>query len=542
MLNSLLSAKYSSSLLNRNIESSGAYPVYIILLVQIIILSLAMLIDTLLITPTHIPLLSCVVSVGYFCFILYPKTHWRLIAFPFLLFHFIANQPVINNFLHSLYLSIFTLIIIIFLAHLTHKLLRGKESFSLPFIHVVVGFGVLLSLSYQLVYIATVMNPPIFAAISDEWAFFSMGQLVGFIISFSILMMILMSQNQYAYGMKLLTIESYISLIIITILTILTLFYGGELVHYLSIYLVIPVVWFCYRYRWWGMSSFTIVINFFTIMFAISNSHFFNIDTNISYDDLIWFLLALNLFSLYINAMVFELDEIKRVNRKNQVLMTARNADLIEVNTQIKELNRHLISAQEKQRQQLSRQLEKLMGENINALQQSITVLEMRASFSQKENNPYYAIKKFTNIIYLSVYELVNWLRPETLERLGLINTLNSKLFKDALALNNIRYEFELIGEHAEIADEIALPLFRVIQESVSNAIKHSKANTFTVKCQFNDSHLQLWIEDDGNGFDSDNVKRGFGLSSMKSRIEAINGEFSMTSTNGVSIYINTPL
>ena len=75
MLNSLLSAKYASSLLNRNIESGGAYPVYIILLVQIIILSLAMLIDTLLITPTHIPLLSCVVSVGYFCFILYPKTH-----------------------------------------------------------------------------------------------------------------------------------------------------------------------------------------------------------------------------------------------------------------------------------------------------------------------------------------------------------------------------------------------------------------------------------------------------------------------------------
>lgn len=199
MLNSLLSAKYASSLLNRNIESGGAYPVYIILLVQIIILSLAMLIDTLLITPTHIPLLSCVVSVGYFCFIIYPKTHWRFITFPFLLFHFIANQPVINNLLHSLYLSIFTLIIIIFLAHLTHKLLRGKESFSLPFIHVVVGFGVLLSLSYQLVYIATVMNPPIFAAISNQWAFFSMGQLVGFIISFSILMMILMSQNQYAY-------------------------------------------------------------------------------------------------------------------------------------------------------------------------------------------------------------------------------------------------------------------------------------------------------------------------------------------------------
>lgn len=542
MLNSLLSAKYASSLLNRNTELGGAYPVYIILLIQIIMLSLAMLIDTLLITPTRIPLLSCVISVGYFCFILYPRTHWRLITFPFLLFHFIANQHVINNLLHSLYLSIFTLSIIIILALSTHALLRGKEPFSLPFIHVVVGFGVMLSLSYQLVYIVTVMPSPIMAAISDQWAFFSMGQLVGFIISFSILMMILMSQNQHAYGMKLLTVESYISLIIITILTILTLFYGGELVHLLSIYLVIPVVWFCYRYRWWGMSSFTLVINFFTIIFVIRNSYIFYIDTNISSDDFIWFLLALNLFSLYINAMVFELDEIKRVNRKNQVLMTARNTDLIEVNTQIKELNRHLISAQEKQRQQLSRQLERLMGENINALQQSITVLEMRASFSHNENNPYFVIKKFTNIIYLSVYELINWLRPETLERFGLINTLNSKLFKDALALNNIRYEFELSGEHVEIPDEIALPLFRVIQESVSNAIKHSKANTFTIKCQFNDSHLQLWIEDDGNGFDSDNVKRGFGLTSMESRIEAINGQFSMTSDNGVSIYINTPL
>lgn len=542
MLNSLLSAKYSSSLLNRNSEPSSAYPAYIILLVQIVALSLAMLVDILLITPTHIPLLSCVVCVGYFCFILYPRPLWRLITIPFLLFHFIANEHVINNLLHSFFLSIFTVIMVIILALLTHALLRGKESFSLPFIHVIVGFGVLLSLSYQLVYIVTVMEPPIFAAISDQWPFLSMGQIVGFIISFSILMMILMSQNQHAYGMKLLTVESYISLTIISILTILTLLYAGELVHYFSIYLVIPVVWFCFRYRWWGMSSFTLIINFFTIIFTILNVHFFNIDTNISYDDLIWFLLALNLFSLYINAMVFELDEIKRVNRKNEVLMQARNADLIEVNTQIKELNRHLISAQEKQRQQLSRQLERLMGENINALQQSITVLEMRASFSQNENNPYYAIKKFTNIIYLSVYELVNWLRPETLERLGLINTLNSKLFKDALALNNIRYEFELSGNHVEISDEIALPLFRVIQESVSNAIKYSNANTFTIQCQFNDSHLQLWIKDDGNGFDSDNVKRGFGLNSMKSRIEAINGQFSMTSTNGVSIYINTPL
>ncbi len=175
-------------------------------------------------------------------------------------------------------------------------------------------------------------------------------------------------------------------------------------------------------------------------------------------------------------------------------------------------------------------------------LQQSITLLDLEASCSKNENNPFTNIKKFSNIIYLSVHELVNWLQPETLGRLGLINTLKSKLFYDALAVNDIRYEFELKGEAYEIPNETALPLFRVIQEAVNNAIKHSQATEFKVTCELNDSQIQMRIKDNGKGFDIDNVQRGFGLSSMKNRIEAINGSFSIGIDNGVFIHITTPI
>ena len=543
MLNSLLNARYASALIN-NAQSTTLqpYPVIIVLLLQTVFLSLAMAVDILLVTSTDTPLLSCLVCVGYFCLISYPKNIWRLIALPFFVFHLISNQHLLDNLFYSMLFSLFTLALIIVLAFSTQQLLRDKDSFSLPFIHVVVGFGVLLSVGYQIVYIALYFNSLAFDVISAQWSLFSMGQIVGFIISFSILLMYHMLIHQHFYGMRLLTFESYVFLTVMTIMTGITLIFGGKLVHYLSIYLVIPVVWFCYRYRWWGMTSFTFVINFFSIAFVITNAHLFKISTGFTYQELVWFLLAVNLFSLYLNAMVFELDEIQRVNQKNQVLMKARNKELTQVNEQIEELNRHLLSAQERQRQKLSRQLEKLMGKNISVLQQTITLLEMQASLSKKDNNPFSAIKKFTNIIYLSVHELINWLRPEMLERLGLINTLESKLFKDALALNNIHYNFELRGELVEIPNDIALPLFRVVQEAVSNAIKHSNADTFTITCELDEARLQLWITDNGDGFDYKKVKRGFGLNSMKNRIDAINGTFNMSSDDGVLIHINTPV
>lgn len=541
MLNSLLNARLPSALIQHP-QASASYPVVFIVLIQTVMLLLAALIDNVLITLLDTPLLSFTVCVGYFCLICYPANSWRLIALPFIIIHFLSNQHLLSDDLHSVLFSLFSLILVMVCAYSSQRLLQNKETFSLAFIHTIIGVGVLLSVVYQFGYIALYLEGLDFNELVNQWSLFFMGQMVGYGICFSLLMMMFMLRNQHIYSMQPLTGESYLSLGVMTVLTGVTLVFGGDLVHYLSIYLVIPTVWFCYRYRWWGMTSLTLLISIFAIVFVIAHDRLFNLTIDFTNQELIWFLIALNIFSLYLNAMVFELDEINRVNQKNQIVMKGRNKELVEANVQIQELNRHLLSAQERQRQKLSKQLEKLMSKNISALQQSITLLDLEASCSKNENNPFTNIKKFSNIIYLSVHELVNWLQPETLGRLGLINTLKSKLFYDALAVNDIRYEFELKGEAYEIPNETALPLFRVIQEAVNNAIKHSQATEFKVTCELNDSQIQMRIKDNGKGFDIDNVQRGFGLSSMKNRIEAINGSFSIGIDNGVFIHINTPI
>lgn len=86
----------------------------------------------------------------------------------------------------------------------------------------------------------------------------------------------------------------------------------------------------------------------------------------------------------------------------------------------------------------------------------------------------------------------------------------------------------------------VGMNVFRVIQESINNAIKHAKASKITVAFQQDESIVTIEIKDNGKGFDKTNFIAGNGLSNIESRVASINGKVFIESepNKGTSIRV----
>jgi signal transduction histidine kinase len=85
--------------------------------------------------------------------------------------------------------------------------------------------------------------------------------------------------------------------------------------------------------------------------------------------------------------------------------------------------------------------------------------------------------------------------------------------------------------------------LYRITQELLNNVIKHSKANFVSLVISKHQDHVTLIFEDNGLGFNPDEIKKGIGMNSLSSRLEVVNGElkFETASGSGTMAIIKIP-
>jgi signal transduction histidine kinase len=99
---------------------------------------------------------------------------------------------------------------------------------------------------------------------------------------------------------------------------------------------------------------------------------------------------------------------------------------------------------------------------------------------------------------------------------------------------------------HVELSKEISLCLFRVLQEALQNATKHSGSRHFQVSLSVESNEIYLTVQDSGSGFDpAEAMKgRGLGLTGMKERLKLVNGHLSIDSQRqaGARIHARVPL
>lgn len=136
-------------------------------------------------------------------------------------------------------------------------------------------------------------------------------------------------------------------------------------------------------------------------------------------------------------------------------------------------------------------------------------------------------------------------LRPMTLDDLGLVPTIR-RLLDTMKERSGIHTEVKLLGIERRLASHFEIGLFRIVQEALTNAEKHAKASSVTVKIEFRDGVVSVAVDDDGVGFEmaGEVGQESFGLMGMKERIGLLGGDINVKSVKGkgTQIFVKVPL
>lgn len=206
-----------------------------------------------------------------------------------------------------------------------------------------------------------------------------------------------------------------------------------------------------------------------------------------------------------------------------------------------------IIEAQEEERKRLSREIH-------DGPAQMLANVIVRSDLIERvyrENNPdeiFSEIQSFKKMVRSALYEvrrIIYDLRPMALDDLGLVPTLRKYLRTIEEYHNQSSINFVNIGEERRLPTKYEVALFRMVQESVQNALKHADACEIKVRLEITDSAVTVVIKDNGVGFDTSMKKpESFGLIGMRERVDLLEGEIAIDSKigKGTTVSIRVPL
>lgn len=240
------------------------------------------------------------------------------------------------------------------------------------------------------------------------------------------------------------------------------------------------------------------------------------------------------------------------VNRLNVTInyLTSDHQELGEAIDSVKlkqDYSLRIIEAQEEERKRLSREIHDGPAQMMANVLLRSDLIER----TYREKGPELAFKEISSLKEMvrnaltEVRRIIYDLRPMALDDLGLVPTLKKYLETTEEYTEGTRLVFHTSGKEVRLPSNYETAIFRLVQEAVSNAIRHGKASAIEVKVEWLKDHVTLLVKDNGLGFDQSIVKnQSFGLIGMKERIDLIDGEFYINSSlgNGTVLMFQIPL
>ena len=240
----------------------------------------------------------------------------------------------------------------------------------------------------------------------------------------------------------------------------------------------------------------------------------------------------------------FTLPEFDRIghslNRMAESLAMERQ---LEENRQLTQLIQTHI---EDERRSLARELHDELGQYVTAIKTFAVAIVNKA----KDKSPDIAANAQTivgaaNQIYEGMHSIIRQLRPGALDNLGLSETLRDAMQYWQTLHANVRFELKLNGQLDDLGESLNINVYRIVQESINNALKHAQAKSIEVSLTLLENELQLLIKDDGVGMNMASVDQSqhFGLLGIRERVQGFHGSFSLLSepNRGTAIHINIP-
>jgi signal transduction histidine kinase len=244
----------------------------------------------------------------------------------------------------------------------------------------------------------------------------------------------------------------------------------------------------------------------------------------------------------------------QRAEAEAQVKQTYR--ELLAAQTELKrlhalrgELLRKLISAQEAERSRIAREIHDELGQLLTRLSLNLKLWEEGlVSDVQDMQRHLHQAQQLLQQTQEQAYHLIFELRPPALDELGLESALRDEVSQRVSPLG-ITASVVTRGQVGHVPEEMATAVFRIVQEAISNIIRHANARRVWVRLDCEPDSLEITIEDDGVGvaediLGRDDGHRPLGLLGMQERAMAMDGKLRINARHprGTRVHLWVPL
>lgn len=198
------------------------------------------------------------------------------------------------------------------------------------------------------------------------------------------------------------------------------------------------------------------------------------------------------------------------------------------------------IQSREVERLRIAADLHDDIGPLLASVNMHVNSLNITSDAEQEK------VKRINQNIYLCIEQvrnISNSLMPSVLQRYGLLKALEEFL-KKIESETELKIQFFYTEPFPEISQERSVHIYRIMQEIVTNTLKHAKASTLDIRFILKSNKIMITTEDNGQGFDLQrDAGHGIGLNNIKNRVYLLHGEvkWSTAKNHGLLIHIVIP-
>lgn len=201
----------------------------------------------------------------------------------------------------------------------------------------------------------------------------------------------------------------------------------------------------------------------------------------------------------------------------------------------------------EEERRSLARELHDELGQYVTAIKSFAFAIATKARDQLPEvESSAQTIVAAANHIYDGMHNIIRHLRPGSLDNLGLVETLKDAVSGWQKQYPHVNFALSFEGELAQLGENLNINLYRIVQEAVTNALRHAQGENINIHLARDLHTVRLSIHDDGRGMAICNLGEGqhFGLVGMRERVQSLSGLFQLNSEldEGTSIEVEIPI
>jgi signal transduction histidine kinase len=199
----------------------------------------------------------------------------------------------------------------------------------------------------------------------------------------------------------------------------------------------------------------------------------------------------------------------------------------------MRELSQQLVNTQEEERKSLSRELHDHVAQVLTGLRMQLGRVERMGAPLDTRLGPAVAeCKRLVDDMFHTVRGLALGLRPSMLDDFGLQAALEWHV-RDFTGRYAMNVDLKMEGDVDALSDKHRTCVYRVVQEAMTNCVRHAHARSITISLAVRDGHLQLLVTDDGVGLDPARRHSGLGLRGIDERVKELEGTMTISRVGG---------